>query len=139
ATPGSKRKFLYAPPVSPASDSSTGKFSVYLALGTGDREEPLETQYPYTNPVLTRFYVFADDIASTAKADLDNSTAMSDFTAVTSCATSRVIPGSGKSGWFMDLDAYGRGEQTVTSAVIVGGFVAFSTNRAIPRSAKGGG
>jgi len=136
ATTGSKRKFLYAPAVSPAYDSSTGKFYVYLALGTGDREEPLETQYPYTTPVLNRFYVFADDITSTAKADLDNSTGMSDFTAATSCATSRVIPGSGKSGWFMDLDAYGRGEQTVTSAVIVGGFVAFSTNRAIPRSAN---
>ncbi|HEY2968835.1 MAG TPA: PilC/PilY family type IV pilus protein, partial [Casimicrobiaceae bacterium] len=136
ATTGSKRKFLYAPAVSPAYDSSTGKFYVYLALGTGDREAPLETQYPYANPVLNRFYVFADDLNSTAKADLDDSTAMSDFTATTSCGTSRVIPGSGKSGWFMDLNAYGRGEQTVTSAVIVGGFVAFSTNRAIPRSAN---
>jgi len=85
---------------------------------------------------LNRFYVFADDLTSTAKADLDNSTAMSDFTATTSCATSMVLPGSGKSGWFMDLNAYGRGEQTVTSAVIVGGFVAFSTNRAIPKSAN---
>ena len=59
-----------------------------------------------------------------------------------------VIPGSSKSGWFMDFDVCGpgatdctpgattRGEQTVTSAVIVGGFVAFSTNRAIPRSAN---
>jgi len=136
ATTGSKRKFLYAPAVSPAYDSSTGKFYVYLALGTGDREEPLETQYPYASPVLNRFYVFADDLTSTAKADLDNSTGMSDFTATTSCATSMVLPGSGKSGWFMDLNAYGRGEQTVTSAVIVGGFVAFSTNRAIPKSAN---
>ncbi|HEV2041933.1 MAG TPA: PilC/PilY family type IV pilus protein [Casimicrobiaceae bacterium] len=136
ATTGSNRKFLYAPAVSPAYDSSTGKFYVYLALGTGDREQPLETQYPYTNRVLNRFYVYIDDITSTAKADLDNSTAMSDFTATTSCATSLVIPGSGKAGWFMDLNAYGPGEQTVTSAVIVGGFVAFSTNRAIPRSAN---
>jgi type IV pilus assembly protein PilY1 len=135
-TTGSNRKFLYPPAVSPAYDSSTGKFYVYLALGTGDREVPLETQYPYANPVLNRFYMFVDDLTSTAKADLDSSTAMSDFTATTSCATSLVLPGSGKSGWFMDLNAYGRGEQTVTSAVIVGGFVAFSTNRAIPRSAN---
>ena len=92
-TTGSNRKFLYAPAVSPAYDSSTGKFYVYLALGTGDREQPLETQYPYANPVLNRFYVFIDDIASTAKADLDSSTAMSDFTATTSCATSLVVPG----------------------------------------------
>jgi Tfp pilus tip-associated adhesin PilY1 len=136
ATTGSKRKFLYAPAVSPAYDSSTNKFYVYLALGSGDREQPLETQYPYATSVLNRFYVFIDDITSTAKADLDNSTAMSDFTAKTSCATSQVIPGSGKSGWFMNLNAYGGGEQTVTSAVIVGGFVAFSTHRAIPKSAN---
>ena len=148
ATTGSNRKFLYAPAVSPAYDSSTGKFYVYLALGSGDREQPLETQYPYANPVLNRFYMYIDDVASTAKADLDSSTAMSDFTAATSCASSLAIPGSGKSGWFMDLDVCGpgatdctpgattRGEQTVTSAVIVGGFVAFSTNRAIPRSAN---
>jgi type IV pilus assembly protein PilY1 len=147
ATTGSNRKFLYAPAVSPAYDSSTGKFYVYLALGSGDREQPLDTQYPYANPVLNRFYMYIDDIASTVKANLD-STAMSDFTVAQSCATSLVIPGSGKSGWFMDLDVCGpgatdctpgattRGEQTVTSAVIVGGFVAFSTNRAIPRSAN---
>jgi type IV pilus assembly protein PilY1 len=136
-TTGSNRKFLYAPAVSPAYSSVTGKFYVYLALGTGDREQPLETQYPYANPVLNRFYVFIDDITSTAKADLDSSTAMSNFTSITSCSTSSVFPGSSTSGWFMDLNAYGRGEQTVTSAVIVpGGFVAFSTNRAVPRSAN---
>ncbi|TMH01952.1 MAG: hypothetical protein E6H67_15965 [Betaproteobacteria bacterium] len=135
-TTGSNRKFLYPPALYPGYDSGTGKFYVYLALGTGDREQPLLTQYPYATPVLNRFYVFVDDITSTAKADLDDSTAMSDFTAATSCNTSRVLPGSGKSGWFMDLNAYGRGEQTVTSAVIVNGFVAFSTNRAVPPSAN---
>jgi Tfp pilus tip-associated adhesin PilY1 len=146
-TTGSNRKFLYAPAVSPAYDSSSGKFYVYLALGSGDREQPLETQYPYANPVLNRFYMYIDDVASTATTSLD-STAMLDFTAATSCATSLVTPVSGKSGWFMDLDVCGpratdcapgaitRGEQTVTSAVIAGGFVAFSTNRAIPRSAN---
>ncbi|TMG81510.1 MAG: hypothetical protein E6H74_12755 [Betaproteobacteria bacterium] len=135
-TTGSNRKFLYPPALYPGYDSGTGKFYVYLALGTGDREQPLLTQYPYATPILNRFYVFVDDITSTAKADLDDSTAMSDFTAATSCNTSRVLPGSGKSGWFMDLNAYGRGEQTVTSAVIVNGFVAFSTNRAVPPNAN---
>jgi type IV pilus assembly protein PilY1 len=144
-TTGTNRKFLYAPAVSPGYDTSTGKFYVYLALGSGDREQPLVTQYPYANPVLNRFYVYFDDITSTTTANLDSSTTMQDFTINTNCNTSLVIPGSGKSGWFMDLDVCGpgaldnctpgshtRGEQTVTSAVIVGGFVAFSTNRAIP-------
>ncbi len=133
-TTGSNRKFLYAPAVLPSRDGSTGKYYVYLALGTGDREQPLESQYPYATPVLNRFYVYMDDVTVTSASDLDSSTAMSDFSANTSCNTAMVIPGSGKSGWFMDLDAYGRGEQTVTSAVIVGGFVAFSTNRAVPRT-----
>ncbi|HEX9302197.1 MAG TPA: hypothetical protein VF959_07590, partial [Casimicrobiaceae bacterium] len=133
-TTGSDRKFLYQPALLPSRDGSAGKFYVYVALATGDREQPLEVQYPYANPVLNRFYVLMDDVSVTTATDLDSSTAMSDFTADTSCGTAMVIPGSGKSGWFMDLDAYGRGEQTVTSAVIVGGFVAFSTNRAIPRT-----
>jgi type IV pilus assembly protein PilY1 len=136
ATTGANRKFLYAPALLPAYDRASGKYYVYLALGTGDREEPLVTQYPYVNPVLNRFYVHLDDVTSATTANLDDSTNMSDFTASTSCSTSMVLPGSGKSGWFMSLNAYGRGEQTVTSAVIVDGFVAFSTNRAIPPSAN---
>lgn len=36
---------------------NAGKNYVYLALGSGDREQPLETQYPYRTPVLNRFYV----------------------------------------------------------------------------------
>lgn len=32
----------------------------------------------------------------------------------------------------MDLNQYGTGEQTVTSAIILGGLVTFSTNRPIP-------
>jgi Tfp pilus tip-associated adhesin PilY1 len=34
----------------------------------------------------------------------------------------------------MDLNQYGQGEQTVTSALIVGGMVTFSTNRPIPET-----
>jgi type IV pilus assembly protein PilY1 len=35
-------------------------------------------------------------------------------------------------GWFMNLNQYGLGEQTVSSAIIAAGAVAFSTNRPIP-------
>jgi type IV pilus assembly protein PilY1 len=105
---------------------------VYLALGTGDREQPLDTQYPYTTPVLNRFYVYMDDILRTTAVDLDDSTTFNDFTSSTACDTAVVIPGSAKSGWFMNLNAYGVGEQSVSGAVIVGGLVAFSTNRPVP-------
>jgi Tfp pilus tip-associated adhesin PilY1 len=58
--------------------------------------------------------------------DLDGGT-MANFTSNTSCATTL---GSSLNGWYMDLNA-GRGEQTVTSAMIFGGLVFFSTNRPV--------
>ena len=132
-TTAGNRKFLETPALVQGFDKSTGKTIVYVALGSGDREQPLETQYPYATPVKNRFYVFMDNVASTTTADLDNATTMNNFTSDTTCGTAVVIPGSGKSGWFMDLP--NRGEQVVTSAVVAGGLVAFSTNRAVPASA----
>ncbi len=52
-TSGGNRKFLFAPAVLP----SNGK--VYLTIGTGDRERPLITNYPYVESVQNRFYMFA--------------------------------------------------------------------------------
>jgi Tfp pilus tip-associated adhesin PilY1 len=132
-TNGAGRKFHYTPSLLHAGTK------VYVALGSGDRERPLITNYPYTTPVVNRFYVYVDDlaVAPAAKANatnLDSTTTMSNFSATTSCADAGVLPNSTAKGWFMNL-AHGTGEQTVTSAVIVGGMVAFSTNRAVPTSA----
>ena len=128
-TNGSGRKFLYAPALLPATG---GK--VYLALGTGDREHPLYTQYPYLG-VTNRFYVFKDDLGSTTARNLDDPALMRDFTANTTCATAGLLPAATELGWYMNLNQYGAGEQVVTSAVIIGGMVAFSTNRPIPPAA----
>lgn len=111
------RKFLFGPAA-----VAVGNW-VYLALGSGDRERPLITNYPYTTPIVNRFYVFVDTFSGGA-IDL-NGASMENYTANTDCGTTL---GAGKRGWFMDLEA-GRGEQTVTSAVIFGGTVFFSTNR----------
>lgn len=124
-TAGGGRKFLFAPALLP----NSGK--VYLALGSGDREHPLQSQYPYAN-VLNRFYVYKDDLsapASTAAYDLDT---MDDLTSTDSCSTTPILPSSAKKGWFMNLNQYGQGEQVVTSALIASGMVTFSTNRPIP-------
>src|SRR4029077_15474080 len=59
-TNGSGREFLFAPALLAAPGGQ-----VYVALGSGDREHPLQAQYPYTN-VLNRFYVFKDSLSSTA-------------------------------------------------------------------------
>lgn len=125
-TSGGGRKFLFAPTLNmPAG----GK--VYLALGSGDREHPLQSQYPYNN-VTNRFYVYKDDPAapaSTAAFDLDT---MDNLTSVDSCSTAPILPSSAKKGWFMDLNQFGKGEQTVTSVLIDRGMATFSTSRPIP-------
>jgi type IV pilus assembly protein PilY1 len=127
-TTGSGRKFLQPPALLPIA----GK--VYVALGSGDREKPLETNYPYADPLRNRFYVYLDDLAtSSTVTNLDDTTTQEDFTTTTTCTTAGIVPSSTKKGWFMNLP--GRGEQTVTSAVIAGGAVAFSTNRALPSTA----
>jgi type IV pilus assembly protein PilY1 len=124
-TRNSGRKFLNAPALMPSGTK------MYVALGTGDREKPLLTHYPYTTPVTNRFYVLVDDVADPAfnptAVNMDDTTKMKDYSAATSCDTEGVGPDSSYSGWFMDLPY--RGEQTTTTAVAVAGMVTFSTNR----------
>lgn len=127
-TAGGHRKFLNGPAVFPLAGY------VYLALGTGNRERPLETNYPYVHEVQNRFYVFRDNPANavgTSAVDLDGDNAMWDFSAAgdTGCDT-LLAPSDasqGQQGWFMDLPH--RGEQVVTNALFVGDKVTFSTTR----------
>lgn len=125
-TNGSGRKFMSAP----ALLLNSGK--VYVALGSGDREHPLQTHYPYTSSIVNRFYVYKDDLAASSANNLDDTTIMTDYTTASTCSSDKVLPTSSKKGWFMNLNQYGAGEQTVTAGVIAGGMVTFSTNRPIP-------
>jgi len=127
-TTGGGRKFLFAP----ALLAAQGK--VYVALGSGDREHPLQSQYPYAN-VVNRFYVYKDDLSAPALTLAANMDTMENYTAASSCSTAPVLPASTLSGWFMDLNQYGQGEQVVTSTLIASGMVTFSTNRPIAPSA----
>ncbi len=121
-TNGGGRKFLYAPAL-----LSTGAGKVYLALGSGDREHPVSGQYPLG--VTNRFYVYIDYLSGTTATNLDQ---MMDYTATNSCSTVDILPTSLGRGYFINLNQNGAGEQTVTSAIIVSGLAAFSTNRAVP-------
>lgn len=125
-TNGSGRKFFYPPALLLAPNKQ-----VYMAVGSGDREHPLQSQYPYAS-VVNRFYVYRDDLATTNLTNLDDVTVMNSLSSDSSCTAANILPGSTKKGYFIDLNQYGLGEQTVTSAVIAGGLVAFSTNRPIP-------
>ncbi|MES2148887.1 MAG: PilC/PilY family type IV pilus protein [Pseudomonadota bacterium] len=126
-TNGGFRKFLFAPALLAV------KTKVYVAIGSGDREHPLQSQYPYEN-VRNRFYVYQDDLTLTAATPPKNlDTNLEDYSSNTSCTTPMVLPNSTLNGWFMDLP--GKGEQVVTSALIASGMVTFSTNRPVPATA----
>ena len=128
-TQGGHRKFLYGPATLPYQGT------VYLVLGSGNRERPLETNYPYVSKVEDRFYVFLDTpledpssvVSGTYPFELDSTDSMFDRTINPGCADLGVGPGSSKRGWFMSYP--GRGEQTVTNSVIVSGMATFSTSR----------
>lgn len=120
------RKFMFAPAVLPSSDR------VFVTFGSGDRERPLITNYPYTTPVLNRFYMFMDRFAA-ENVDLDSDT-MGDITA--GALFPCLSPSSSLSGWRTDLVGGDPanpkvGEQTVTSSLILGGNVFFNTNRPV--------
>ena len=127
-TSGEHRKFLFAPAVLAA------KGKMYVTISSGDRERPLISNYPYLSSVLNRAYMIVDRFSTSGlPRDLDDTTWMEDLTAGSSC--SKPSPEArGKLGWFFDLNT-GRGEQTVTSSLIFGGLVFFSTNRPDPTPA----
>jgi len=132
------RKFLYAPAVFP----NNGQ--VYLAIGSGDREHPLQGQYPYTYAGITgisgvqnRFYLFLDDPTSSTLYNLDDASStghMADCTLASNCTGVSVVPGGSLKGWFMTLNRHGTDEQVVSGAAIAAGMVSFGTNRPIPSS-----
>ena len=138
-TTGAGRKFLFEPTV------FFNRNKVYVGVGSGDREHPLMSQYPYTSPVTNRFYVFLDDPAAPgAYLDLDGETmadASTDGIAAdgsqsgggATCTTAAVLASTSAtlSGWYLPLTARGVGEQVVTPAVIVSGQVTWGTNRPI--------
>ena len=128
-TNGSGRKFLFPPALLPAAGGR-----VYVAIGSGDREHPLLSQYPYSG-VINRFYVYLDDLTATTATNLDDTSIMKDFSTGSTCSIAGILPSSTFKGWFMNLNQNGQGEQTVTSAIIAGGMVTFSTNRPIPAAA----
>jgi Tfp pilus tip-associated adhesin PilY1 len=131
-TNGSGRKFLFAPAVLAVGTKA------YLAIGSGDREHPLQSQYPYENVLYNRIYVVRDDLTSTiatAAINMDSTASpnsMSDFSGSMPCSNPGVLPASTSNGWFKDLR---KGEQTVTSALIAAGMVTFSTNQPVVASA----
>lgn len=113
------RRFMNQPTV------AVFRNSVYVAIGSGNRERPLKSNYPYVSSVQDRFYAYIDfpAQAQTAPVDLDGSQ-LSDVTPRdTGVTTSCTAPGL--RGWYMGFN--GRGEQIVNPAAIAGGKVLFNS------------
>lgn len=117
--------FLYGP------DAISIGSAVYLTLGTGNRERPLDQNYPYVDDVQDRFYMLMDEPAAPFElVDLDGLTPVASGASgqTVSCDSPNVEPGSEYKGWYYDF-AF-RGEQTVTHSLIHLGTVSFSTSQA---------
>ncbi len=104
------------------------KGNIFITIGTGDRERPLELNYPYGEDVQNRFYALVDKPyeATVSVVDLDGST-------MVALAPASVDPNDpapavfslAKDGWYIDLPD--RGEQVVNPAAVGGGKVFFNT------------
>lgn len=124
-TASSRAMFLYGP------DAISIGSAVYLTLGTGNRERPLDSNYPYSENVQDRFYMLMDEPAKDyGLVDLDSlrPIASGSTDQTVSCDSPNVEPGSGERGWYYDF-AF-RGEQAVTHSLIHLGVVSFSTSQA---------
>lgn len=124
-TANSNRKFLQAPAL------TAFKGDVFVALGSGNRERPLITDYPYQSNVDDRFYVFRDRPSGPSLINLDSSSVTNADDASVQCEGASILPGK---GWYKLLP--GRGEQVANPAAIVGGDVFFNTYQ--PVGAKAG-
>jgi type IV pilus assembly protein PilY1 len=119
STEGDNRRFLNGPAV------AVYKNSVYLTLGSGNRERQLKSNYPYQTQVDDRFYVFLDSPgASSSAVDLDGNL-MLNSVAGSNCGATGIYPGSSLRGWYYDLA--GRGEQVINPSVIDVGKVFFNS------------
>jgi type IV pilus assembly protein PilY1 len=119
STEGDNRRFLNGPAV------AVYKNSVYVTLGSGNRERQLKSNYPYQTQVDDRFYVFLDSPgASSSAVDLDGNL-MLNSVAGSNCGATGIYPGSSLRGWYYDLA--GRGEQVINPSVIDVGKVFFNS------------
>ncbi len=123
-----KRRFYNAPV------AAAFQGQVFVTIGSGDRERPLEANYPFASSVQNRFYALIDKpyktfVASpsgplaanqTTTIDMDGNTMLP---VVADLDPSLVL--TDYNGWYMNLPD--RGEQVANPTAIAGGKVFFNT------------
>ncbi|MCB1690885.1 MAG: hypothetical protein KDI33_20480 [Halioglobus sp.] len=130
AMPGTQRRFYNSPAI--------GLFrgTIFVTIGSGDRERPLESNYPYAADVQNRFYVLIDspyaDYLAAEEASQEGETYTRDvidlegntmFEVGTDFDTGETLEDF--DGWYLDLPD--RGEQVANPAAVAGGKVFFNT------------
>jgi outer membrane protein assembly factor BamB len=113
-----RRRFMNAPVVFPI--PKTGY--VGIAVGSGDRERPLKTNYPYAESVENRFYYYRDDPAEIPDEPYDLDTLLNANT----YADGPI--GTASRGWFYSLNG-SEGEQVVNPGAVGRGRVFFNSYR----------
>ncbi|MBT6037816.1 MAG: hypothetical protein HOH17_00995 [Halieaceae bacterium] len=109
--------------------------TVVVTIGSGDRERPLEINYPYATEVQNRFYALGDlpfktfvastpdpDAGEVTTVDLDGSTM---YAVVADPDPDNAFSPEVFNGWYFDLPD--RGEQVANPSAIGGGKVFFNT------------
>jgi type IV pilus assembly protein PilY1 len=135
ATADTTRRFYNAP------IAAAFQGTVFVTIGSGDRERPLEMNYPYASDVQNRFYVLIDTpyktFLATPAGDLedDEYTTIDLDGAAMLAVVEPFVPEEGEepevidlqehSGWYLDLAD--QGEQVANAAAIGGGKVFFNT------------
>ncbi|PLW81610.1 hypothetical protein CWI75_14145 [Kineobactrum sediminis] len=128
--PGNTRRFYNSPTASPL--PTNGQIAV--AIGTGDRERPLESNYPYTADVQNRFYALIEEPYLDWQEEEDSTTGSWERTVVDLEGEDMHQIGTpfpdGENlqnfkGWWLDLP--NQGEQVANPAVVGGGRVFFNT------------
>jgi hypothetical protein len=126
ATADNETRFYNSPTVAAI------KGNIFITIGTGDRERPLQINYPYVEDVQNRFYALVDKpylpidpLVPRTVVDLDGAT----MVALTNSPLDPNEPPEtftlAKDGWYLDLPD--TGEQVVNPAAIGGGKVFFNT------------
>jgi len=123
-----ERRFYNAP----AAGAFQGR--VIVTLGSGDRERPLEINYPFVEEVQNRFYAFFDEPYKTFVANPVGDLEVDEATTVNLDGDTMLAVVEDEDeesftqefdGWYMDIPD--RGEQVANPAVIGGGRVFFNT------------
>ena len=103
---------------------------VFVTIGSGDRERPLQQNYPYEDNVVNRFYALIDepygaDADPADPVDLDDTSGERGMLNASAGLTDSEILVDSYRGWFLELPD--RGEQVVNPSAIGGGFVFFNS------------